>query len=243
MSFRERLCRWIAIALCVCAPLVASGGVAQAFLFEESTAEFSADIELSGDNAAVAGRIHMVPGRQRVEIDSELLEHPAVIISDEAANKAWLLDPVDKAFREFSLDAMPVQFRRDDWSKMKRTEVGRETVNGLEATKFAIEGVGPGGFDITGHAWVSDRGIVVKFDGMANKYGRPVASRGELRNVRVAPQDPSLFRVPPDYRLEAPTAGLSPDQLDRIRERLREQGYAEAEIDDMLSGVKPASSQ
>ena len=195
---------WVRVRLLTVFLVLVAGGMAPAapsfaFLAPDSTAEFSADIELVGNEASVQGRIFVVPGKQRIELDSPLLEHPVVIISDEDRNKAWLLDRVEKSYREHPLDAMPIHLRRDDWANLKRTAVGRETVNGVETTKFAAEGTGPSGNPVEGHIWLSDEGIVVRFAGQELKAGGPVDSRGDLRNIEVAPQDPALFEIPDGY--------------------------------------------
>jgi len=80
-------------------------------------------------------------------------------------------------------------------------DLGRETVNDVEVTKYKIICVDKNGNTTEGLFWVADNGVVVKmdFDTVANSGKRQHAVI-ELRHLKVAKQDPGLFEIPTGYR-------------------------------------------
>ena len=83
---------------------------------------------------------------------------------------------------------------------------GNDTVNGVATTRYAVDRDLPEGHAI-GSLWLSRDGIPMKCE------ARYTASNGkvstiywELRNVRIGPQDASLFAVPNDYAKLPPEA-------------------------------------
>jgi hypothetical protein len=82
---------------------------------------------------------------------------------------------------------------------------GKETIEGLQTTKYAIKIDGGPDLVVNATVWATDDGIIVKMIGKTSIDSDNTPSRMELKNIQRGPQDASLFEVPAG--LEVLTAG------------------------------------
>jgi hypothetical protein len=81
-------------------------------------------------------------------------------------------------------------------SALKKHPAGRESVNGIATTRYAIDETIPEGHAV-GALWLSRDGIPMRLAGSFTKAsGRVSTIRWELSHVRIGPQPASLFEAP-----------------------------------------------
>src|SRR5919197_784196 len=79
-------------------------------------------------------------------------------------------------------------------ASLPATPVGQETIAGQRTTKYRVEHAARDGTAVDGWMWVTKEGIVMKLDGTARpRNGKPTPFTMQLQNVRVGPQDASIF--------------------------------------------------
>ena len=172
-----------------------------------SAQEFSAEVAMLATPATdtVSRTIHVSGNKVRAETNGP---RSTVILVDVAANTAVLLLPQDKIFVDMQrLGHMNQAFMPVDVDDPCRTwqargaadgddtrwtcrRIGMETVGGRETIKYAASSSkGDDGF-----VWIDPK---LKFMvRSANSAGRGM----ELRDIREAPQPPSLFGIPAGYK-------------------------------------------
>ncbi len=124
-----------------------------------------------------------------------------VTISRLDKKLSWVVMPAEKAYMELSWE----QSRRNAPADLRECTVdmkkaGSETVNGHAATRYDMTATCPDGTGYAGSMWVTRDNIPIRIDstitGGPGKSGRVLV---ELKNLKIAKQDPALFAVPPGY--------------------------------------------
>lgn len=95
---------------------------------------------------------------------------------------------------------MPVRQFFSDGTVSELKVVGHEVVNGRQTEKWALTVRQTDGKSTTSYQWYDPQLKLAIRDEMDGGYIR------ELRNVKVAPQPPSLFTIPSGYRKTTPPA-------------------------------------
>ena len=133
-------------------------------------------------------------------------EHSTVIMNGDRG-LMWILMPAQRMYLESGIDDQPfdganVEMPDPDTWEMQR--VGRESVNGIPATKYRVATDGGETTRMRGYLWVSDHGIPVRTD-MVTGGDR---IQMELRDLVVGPQSAALFEPPADYQRMAFGGGM-----------------------------------
>jgi len=137
-------------------------------------------------------------------METELGGEQSIIIMRGDRNLMWTVMPQQRMVMELSLGAatsMDGMFELpgdDHWTSVER--LGRESVNGVPATRWRVvsdDGAGERG---EGDLWVSDEGIPVRMD-MRFDGGRV---RMTLSELLIGPQPATLFEPPVGYQRIAP---------------------------------------
>lgn len=171
--------------------------------------EYSADRVISGEQGGQSmqmnARVYYAKGKERDEIEAHGQSMTMVMRHDKKL--AWMLMPDQKMYTEMSYAD---QAQYCNWpcvniekAKMGEgkgyTTLGKEVVSGIETTKYKVVCVDKKGETIEGIFWVAANGVVIKMDFMTTgKRGKSHAVI-ELRNVKIAGQDPGLFEIPKGY--------------------------------------------
>lgn len=169
---------------------------------------FSAERVLVINGQDYIGKMWHMPGQQRHEQDLLAIRPAFILRADSNIGEAIL--PQLHTVVEF---AMPKELSLLGDPDLLRKAVGQETVNGIVATKYAIDEDSPSG-RATGALWLSPDGIPMKCDAkFVDKSGRVSTIHWELRHVKIGKQDAALFEVPPGYaklpvEAAAPLLGL-----------------------------------
>lgn len=89
----------------------------------------------------------------------------------------------------------------------EKIEVGRERVDGIEATKYRVRFAEVEGASLIGHLWVSAENIILRVEGTTldkeKNQSRPF--RMTLRSLRLVPQALELFAVPKGFTQVSPS--------------------------------------
>jgi hypothetical protein len=121
------------------------------------------------------------------------------MISREDRQVAYMIMPAMNAYMEIPTDqVLEATYHAQ---VVERTEVGRETLLGHQTTKYHAVFQDSDDGRSTGHMWVTEHGIPIRMDMVYEQpgvHGERVVT--ELRDLKVAPQDPALFELPDDYQ-------------------------------------------
>ncbi len=104
---------------------------------------------------------------------------------------------------------IPIRQILPDGSGMEMRLTGNETLNGRATEKWEMKATRPGGQTSVAYQW---------FDPALNtniREEQPGGFVNELRNIKVGPQSPDLFVVPPGYKLMSMPQGGAPGQQGR----------------------------
>jgi hypothetical protein len=153
---------------------------------------YTAERVIAVDDESEVMRVHVSPGRERVdrqgddgEVQSEIIRHDRGVV--------WFVVHGEKIYMEMPLDAAEV--KTIPWGdNVSMTRVGAETVNGVAAVKFKLGG------DINGNLWLTAENIPLRMMGSVVEDGVKYEIRFEQRNVVVGAQAPRLFEIPAGFR-------------------------------------------
>lgn len=183
--------------LCV---ILVAGPVGAATLGAEQIG-FSADRTLVIDGKSYQGKIWAMPGRERHE---QAIQGFRPIFLLRAGNPLGeVVLPQMKTIVQFKL---PAELRVLGTPALKKHPAGKEMINGIATTKYAIDETVPEGHAI-GALWLSRDGIPMRLAGSFTKESGKVSTlRWELSHVRVGPQPASLFEAPQGFSKLPPEA-------------------------------------
>ncbi len=161
--------------------------------------EYSADRVITGEGRTFQTKVYCARDKERMEMAEGGAEQ--VTISRLDKKLSWVVMPSQKAYMELSWE----QSRKNAPADLRECTVdmkkaGSETVNGHAATRYDMTATCPDGTGYAGSMWVTKDNIPVKIDttmkGGPGKSGRVLV---ELKNLKIAKQDPTLFEVPSGY--------------------------------------------
>jgi hypothetical protein len=138
--------------------------------------------------------------RERREMHME--GQTVAIITRPADQELFMLMPGMNAAMKMKYDRAMRDLDSGDLQGFEADPVGRETVNGLDTTKYRIAGDNGRGTTFDGHAWVTDDGIRAKLAGTVSfSDGSSSPIRITLREVERGDQPNSLFTLPQGTRV------------------------------------------
>ena len=172
--------------------------------------EYSAERVISGEQGGKSmqmnTRVYYAKGKERDETEAHGQNMTMIMRHDKKL--AWMLMPDRKMYMEASY-ADQAQYCNWPCVNIEKakigegrgyTTLGKEVVNGIETTKYKIVCIDTKGETIEGVFWVAANGIVIKMDfTTTGKSGQSQHAVIELRNVKIAGQDPGLFEIPKGY--------------------------------------------
>ena len=171
--------------------------------------EYSADRVMSGEQGGQSmqmnTRVYYAKGKERDETEVHGRSMTTIMRHDKKL--AWMVMPDQKMYMEMSYAD---QAQYCNWpcvniekAKMGEgrgyTTLGREVVSGVETTKYRLVCVDKKGENIEGIFWVAADGVVMKMDFTATGQRGKSHIVVELRNLKLARQDPGLFEIPKGY--------------------------------------------
>jgi len=174
---------------------------AGAATLSDATVGFSAVRTLVIDGKSYVGRMAAMPGRERHEQQIQGFSPVFLLRAD-----APLADIVLAQLHTVVQFALPPELRIFGRPELKKKPLGRDTVNGIATTKYAIDETVPEGH-ASGTLWLSAEGIPMRLAGkFAAQNGKTSDVRWELKEVKIGPQPAALFEAPPGYSKLPPEA-------------------------------------
>jgi len=164
------------------------------------TVEYSADMIMGSDQGSSSGRIfYALGGKSRTEFDTQ--GTTAITILRQDKKVAWVLMPEQNTYMEMGIDESK-ENAGADFSDCEAdfSSLGKETVNGIKATKNKTSVTCPDNVKYDGTMWISEDNIVVKMDTVVVAEGNRVNMKYELKNLKIGKQDASLFEIPAGYQ-------------------------------------------
>ena len=156
------------------------------------------------DGRSYQGRMWTMPGRERHE---QLIKgmQPIFILRAGSPLGEVVLPNLHTVF-DF---VFPAELRVLADKRLTRHPVGRDIVNGIETTRYAVDETVPEGRAV-GEVWISPEGIPMRLAGNFTKpNGKSSNFRWELSHVHIGPQPAALFEPPPGYS-HLPAEALAP---------------------------------
>ena len=157
-------------------------------------AAYSADSRLRVGDVELAGRVYHDRGLERRELVIDGIQQ--VVVRRPDLNHVYVVMPILGMGVETDLDAVPRPTPDRVLNGLHAEIVGRETIAGLAATKYRLTGTDPDGGQFDGYVWFTEDGIAVQLTGTVSAGGRTETVHMRLDNIRVGPQDPTLFERP-----------------------------------------------
>lgn len=106
---------------------------------------------------------------------------------------------------------MPLREQLHDGTVSTMTMSGKEKINGRNAEKWKLQAAHPNGQKMESQQWYDPKLKMVIRETLPGGYVR------ELRNIKVAKQNKSLFKVPSDYKKEDMSGMMSSDGMRQQR--------------------------
>jgi hypothetical protein len=173
---------------------------------------FNMDIAYSATRIIVGGEQQMEQRYFQKNATTNRMEmhlhgQSSTIIMNGDRGVMWMLMPGQQVYFESPIedrpfDAANVELPDPETWEMERE--GRESVNGVPATRYRVATDGGEKTRMRGHLWVSDHGIPVRTD-MVTGGDR---IQMELRDLVVGPQPANLFEPPAGYQRMALGEGM-----------------------------------
>ncbi|WP_282606549.1 hypothetical protein [Pelagibius sp. Alg239-R121] len=157
-------------------------------------ASYSADAVLQINQRRIASKVYHHEGRERREFQFGGM--PQVLILQPELNRVVYLLPLISIGMELQLEEGESLPNLAHFASLKPKTLGRETVNGVAATKYDVERLkAKEPYTLT--LWLTDDGIPVQAEASD--------TRGDYRliqtNIRRGAQDTALFEVPDGVKL------------------------------------------
>jgi hypothetical protein len=177
----------------VCAVLFSGRGVS-AQLFSKP---FSADQVVTKDDKTTTAKVYATPTGMRAEGVQDGKKYITILLYDRKV--LWSLMPDEKMYFEMPIpagaQAAAGMKEMMKGMQVKREPLGSEQVGGYHCDKTRITVTWQGVTDTTVE-WAAKElgGFVVK------KHDETTGELTEYKNIRLGPQDPSLFELPAGYK-------------------------------------------
>ena len=200
MSCRNRA----ALAFLFAALIALAAPVARAATLGDSKVGFSATRTLVIDGKRYVGSMAAMPGRERHEQQIQGF-HPVFLLRTDSPTAEIVLAQLHTIVQF----ALPPELRVFGRPELKKKPLGRDTVNGILTTKYALDEAVPEGHAV-GTLWLSAEGIPMRLAGkFTGQNGKTADVRWELSGVKIGPQPATLFEPPSGYS-KLPAEAVAP---------------------------------
>jgi hypothetical protein len=155
---------------------------------------FTADATLETEDMTANTRVFYKPGKVRDEMD--MSGQQMVTIRRFDLNKVWMI--IGQGMY-MEVDPEEGNAQAPDYKLVSREIVGRETVNGMDTTKYkSVYESKDGKFG--GFTWFTDDNIAVKGFMISETKGQKERFKFEVKNLQRGAQDDSMFEIPAGYQ-------------------------------------------
>lgn len=159
-------------------------------------AAYSATRVMKAGGHEISGPLYYDSGKERFEMTMEGAQQ--IMIRREDRQRLYMIMPQMAMGMEMRLDNPQAMPSPGDYAALEPEAVGREAVNGEEATKYRVVAK-DAGQSYTVFVWASDDGIPLRIEGETTE-GKFLM---ELTNLERGAQPAELFEVPAGVQLMA----------------------------------------
>jgi len=203
LSWTYLFCCLLALALC---PQITVAKEKMLFDEMDPTVSYSAWRTVETADASIKMREYHSPGKTRFEMSQQGID--MIMIHRGDTGESWMLMPEMNRYMKTS-SAQMVRSSGSGFTIEERTEMGKETVNGYETTKFRAIFKDLQGNKGGGYFWVTEmHGIPIKTDMIQKTAKGKERIYMELTDLMIGPQPDSLFEVPDSYELMQAMPGM-----------------------------------
>jgi len=194
------VCRF-AIVLSLC--LLGAAHPAHAGGLPAPTVDYSADRIIESDAGSFTGKVFSAKDKERTEMSMAGMQ--SVMIMRRDKQLGWMLMPAQKMYQQLDLAKAQAQSGAAPASEVEITQVGSETVEGFNTTKYRMlmKDGSAGGF-----IWITAQGIAVKMDMLSKSGKEKTRIAMTLKNLQIGKQDAALFELPAGYTAMPSLGGL-----------------------------------
>jgi hypothetical protein len=153
-------------------------------------AAYSAEGTMEAAGMRIPYKVYHDHGKERRIMTMEGMEQ--VTISRPDKGVIYMVMPGMNMAMEMPMGAGRGVPQSNQMAAYSPKAVGQETISGIETTKYRIDGGETGANAMTGFAWATADGIMVRMEATSQE-GKIVFS---LENLVRGPQDPALFELP-----------------------------------------------
>ncbi|NND36430.1 MAG: hypothetical protein HKN81_04770 [Gammaproteobacteria bacterium] len=155
---------------------------------------FTADATLETEEMTADTKVYYKPGKVRDEM--AMSGQNMVTIRRFDLNKVWMI--IGQGMY-MEVDPEKGNDQAKEFKLVSREIVGRETVNGMETTKYkSVYESKDGKFG--GFTWFTDDNIAVKGFMISETKGEKQRFKFEVQNIERGAQDDSMFEIPAGYQ-------------------------------------------
>jgi hypothetical protein len=173
--------------------LAVTSPVRAAALIGDTKVPFSAARSVMTGGKTYDGMVYAEPGKQRHEQNLGGLPMIAILRAD--LQVAWVILPGLHVYAEFPFPKAVTDF---DGVAALGPPVGSDKVSGLASARYRIEHDGDDGSALDGWVWMTGDGIITKLEGeYSTAKNKHVKASYVLTDIKLGPQDPGLFELPP----------------------------------------------
>jgi hypothetical protein len=183
--------------------LVAGAGQARVEVdFAKPDVSYSATRILEAEQGSFRQQFHYVKDKTRSEMEAS--GQTIVTITRDDLGVVWMImGPsmyMETSMADVESYGQSTEGSPDAMEVVEYTEVGPETIDGYDTTKYRVRAEDADGDEILGHFWVTEERIPVRMEMDFTLESEPEQQRVVVRleDLVVGPQDDSLFEVPPD---------------------------------------------
>ena len=158
------------------------------------TVEYAADRTMESDAGTFTGRVNFTKNKERAEMQMQGMS--TITIERRDKQVSWMLMPAQRMYMERSIAEAREQMSDGPPEDVTISEDGKETLEGFETTKYKLlmKDGSAGGF-----MWFTPEGIAIKMDLLQKQGKKKSRMTITLTNLKIGPQDPTLFEVPAGY--------------------------------------------
>lgn len=162
-------------------------------------AAYSADSTIQTGELRITGRVWHDHGRERREMAVQGVNQVVIMRPDR--NLAYMVMPQMNSGFEMDFGAAGLPSPEQMMNGLQPVAEGHETVEGMDTTRYRVTGNASDGSTVDGRVWVTEDGIVVRFEGTARFQNQTRTVRMTLQNIVRGAQDAALFEPPAGINL------------------------------------------
>jgi len=162
--------------------------------------EYSADNYTTVNGKEVKFKMYQAPAGQRMDFEEG--GNQSIIIVRPDKKVSWVLMPEQKTYLEMGLEEGKAKSKDVTQCSTTRSAAGRDTVNGISASRHNVEMSCPDGSRYTGTMWTSKDEIMVKMDLTGtDAKGKKISLKSELKNLKIGRLPAGTLEVPAGYKM------------------------------------------